>query len=242
MTICHNIISVLTAVLLLAVGCTPKQQGPSLAEYADSPRVQERQFQSWLTEQRHLLYDPNSPYRDEEAYIPVLEQIINSPYADSLQKEQALCDLPLFSLNRIGEPAADFTFTLRNGRSRTLSSVEADFILLFFSNPGCSDCKKITEMLQKERVFAGRIASGRLKVVNIYPDDDMDKWFEYSAGYPKEWLSGFSPEVDEPTADGLPLYNLRAIPSLYLLDRQHRTILKDAPPERIASYLEQAED
>ena len=242
MTICHPIISVLLAVSILAAGCSPKQQGPSLAEYALSPQAQKRQFQAWLSEQNRILYDPNSPYRDEEAYISVLEQVIGSPYADSLQKEQARRDLPLLRLNRIGKPAADFSFTLRNGRSRKLSSVKADYILLFFSNPGCADCKRITDILQEESVSAGMTASGRLKVVNIYPDDDMEKWFEYSASYPKEWLSGFSPDVDEPAADGLPLYNLRAIPSLYLLDRQHCTLLKDAPLERILSYLEEAED
>jgi hypothetical protein len=33
------------------------------------------------------------------------------------------------------------------------------------------------------------------------------------------------------------LYSVRAIPSLYLLDKEKRVIMKDAPEDRVFSYL-----
>ena len=52
--------------------------------------------------------------------------------------------------------------------------------------------------------------------------------------YPDEWYNGFDPDMvirnDE-------LYNVRAIPSLYLLDKDKRVILKDAPENKIFQYL-----
>lgn len=240
MTKCHIILAIM-ATVMLADCCAPKQQGPSLSDYANSPQAQQKQFQARIAEQRNLYYDPNSPYRDEERYIPVLEEILSSPYADSAQKAQAAFDLPRFSLNRIGKPAADFSFTLRNGRNMKLSDVAAEFILLFFSNPGCANCKEIGDIITSDPIMKSLIGKGSLKVVNIYPDADIDAWMEYVSNYPAEWISGFAPEIDDAVAGSLPLYNLRAIPTLYLLNSRRCTILKDAPLERIISYLEETE-
>ena len=35
-----------------------------------------------------------------------------------------------------------------------------------------------------------------------------------------------------------PLYNIRAIPSVYLLDRDKRVILKDVPTDYLMQYLQ----
>ena len=188
-------------------------------------------FQNRIEQQKKLLYDPNSPYRDEDAYIPVLEEIISSTYADSLQKARAARELPLARLNRVGSPATDFEFTLRNGRSQRLSEVstDKDYILLMFSNPGCADCSRVTQIISELQ---------NVLVINIFPDDDLDAWLEYSAKYPSDWICGYAPDVDEfSEEDGtLPLYHLRAIPSLYLLDRDRHVILKDPPIEKINKW------
>ena len=233
MTKCHILLAALLISSLLT-GCRRGADFRSLSDYAKESAPE--RFQAWLAEKEHYLHDVNSPYRDEEAYIPVLEEIMASPYADSAQKAQAAYELPLFSLNRIGEPAADFKFTLRNGRQTALHKVKADHILLCFSNPGCGACEEMERTLG-DPPFREMIKEGVLKVVNIYPDDDLTEWLEESAAYPAEWTTGFAPEVDETKEGGLPLYNLRAIPTFYLLDREHRTLLKDAPLERIAAYF-----
>lgn len=232
-TKCHILLAALFLALILT-GC--RRGGEPKTATVSSVKGDAERFQEWLSEKEHYLHDVNSPYRDEEAYIPVLEEIIASPYADSAQKATAAHELPLFSLNRIGETAADFNFTLRNGRSSSLYKVKADHILLCFSNPGCGACKEMEGMLG-DSPFREMVEQGALKVVNIYPDDDLTEWMEESAGYPVQWTSGFAPEVDEPGDGGLPLYNIRAIPTFYLLDGKHRTLLKDAPLERIAAYL-----
>lgn len=233
MTKCHILLAALLISSLLT-GCRRGADSRSLSDYAKESAPE--RFQAWLAEKEHYLHDVNSPYRDEEAYIPVLEEIMASPYADSAQKAQAAYELSLFSLNRIGEPAADFKFTLRNGRQTALHKVKADHILLCFSNPGCGACEEMERTLG-EPPFREMIKEGVLKVVNIYPDDDLTEWLEESAEYPAEWTTGFAPEVDETKEGGLPLYNLRAIPTFYLLDREYRTLLKDAPLERIAAYF-----
>ena len=221
MTKCHVMIF-MACLIICASGCRSKSEDKPLAYYA---------FQSRIAQQEKTLYDPNSPYRDEDAYIPVLEEIIASPYADSLQKARAARLLPLARLNSAGTLAADFEFTLRNGRTSRLSEVatDQDYILLMFSNPGCADCSRVTKAVSGMK---------NILIINIFPDDDLDAWLEYSAEYPADWICGYAPQVDEfSEEDGtLPLYHLRAIPSLYLLDRDHHVILKDPPIEKVAHY------
>lgn len=190
-------------------------------------------FQEELKYQKHYFFDPNSPFRNEEYMIPVFEAVLESKYSDYSQKEDARYFLPLFSLNRLGEKAADFTFFTKGGRTRNLYSMQSDFILLFFSNPGCENCKQITDALKADVFISQTMADGRLTVVNIYPDDDIQAWYDYVQNYPKEWISGYASDIDDSTPERSMLYYLRAIPSLYLLDRDKRVLLKDAPIEKI---------
>jgi hypothetical protein len=48
--------------------------------------------------------------------------------------------------------------------------------------------------------------------------------------YPEEWYNGFDPDYVLREGD---IYHIRAIPSLYLLDKEKRVILKDAPENKI---------
>ena len=78
------------------------------------------------------------------------------------------------------------------------------------------------------------ISQGRLAVLNIYIDEDLQAWREYMPIYPEEWYNGFDPDLVIRTDN---LYNVRAIPSLYLLDSDKRVIMKDAPENKVFNYL-----
>ena len=78
------------------------------------------------------------------------------------------------------------------------------------------------------------IREGRLAVLNIYIDEDLDAWRSYMPIYPKEWLNGY--DAAHILRQDV-LYNIRAIPSLYLLDAEKRILLKDAPLERVQEAL-----
>jgi hypothetical protein len=78
------------------------------------------------------------------------------------------------------------------------------------------------------------VAEGRLAVVNVYIDEDIQAWRSYMPIYPEEWYNGFDPDY---LIRGEWLYNVRAIPSLYLLDKEKRVILKDAPENKVFSAI-----
>ncbi len=181
------------------------------------------------------LYDPNSPMRDEEMYLPLCRRLAESPLQDSLHRAKYAKQAVGCSLNRIGTKAADFAFSDKNGRIRTLYGIKADWTLLFFSNPGCHACKDIIETLKAMPGLDAKIADKKLAVVNVYIDEDMTGWYDYMPYYPDNWYNGYDHNLVIRTDH---LYDVRAIPSLYLLDKEKKVVLKDAPENRMYHQLE----
>lgn len=183
------------------------------------------------------LYDPNSPMRNEDFYGPYVERLSQCELVDEGMRQAYVFDANMCALNRTGTKAADFRFADRTGRIRHLYDVKADNIILFFSNPGCTACLDIINTLKSMPLVAQGIASGRLAVLNIYIDEDLKAWREYMPIYPKEWINGYDPNYVIRTDV---LYNVRAIPSLYLLDKDKKVIMKDAPEARLFDWLEKS--
>ncbi len=181
------------------------------------------------------LYDPNSPVRNEDLYLPYVSRLAVSGYSDSDSRPSYSFEAEMCSLNMIGSPTADFSFTDLSGRRHTLYEVKAGTTLLFFTNPGCPACKDIIQALTSDARIADLVASRKLAVVNIYIDEELDKWREYASVYPKDWYNGYDQDY---LIRSDVTYNVRAIPSLYVLDNEKKVIMKDAPVENVLSYLD----
>jgi len=208
-----------------------------LFERAEQKEILNREdniFEAVVELSEKYLYGPNSPYRCEDLYTPIVEGLAVSKCATDTQTIEAKNLLPKISLNRIGTKANDFEFTLRKGTKKSLYGVKSDYIIVLFSNPGCSNCLDFIEAIKSIPNIDQLISSNRLAVVNVFPDADINEWFGYSSIYPKNWLNGFD---HNQILNRDSIYNLRAIPSLYLLDSEKIVILKDATIESLMAEL-----
>ena len=172
-----------------------------------------------------VLHDPNSPLRNDELYIPVLEAQLAAPWYDEYERIAPAFDLEMVRKNRIGHPAADFCYTTADGRTRSLYALKADYTLLFFNNPDCAMCKELREQIGASPVLAPLIASGCLKVLALYPDEDLAAWRAYQPNIPANWINAYDKGC---VIRGEQRYDVNAIPSLYLLDSEKRVLVKDA--------------
>lgn len=179
-------------------------------------------------------YDPNSPVRSEELYLPFAQGLAGCPLITSLDRERYAREARLCALNRPGTRAADFTFVDTAGRRRTLYGIQAHLTLLVFGNPDCHACKELQEALEGSEELSGAIDSGELKVVDIYIDEDVEAWKEHIPEYPTSWINGYDPGFVIRTDL---LYNVRALPSLYLLSADKTVLLKDATTEQFFAAL-----
>ncbi|WP_455607156.1 DUF5106 domain-containing protein [Bacteroides sp.] len=182
------------------------------------------------------LYDPNSPMRNEELYIPVLDAMLESSVLDDTEKILPKGRRELAEQNRLGRQAEDFTYTLVSGKSGTLYGVKADYTLLFINNPGCHACEEGIKELKQAPAINKEFEAGNLKILSVYPDEDKEEWERHLSDFPKEWINGYDKKLMIKEKN---LYDLKAIPTLYLLDKNKKVLLKDAVVGQIEQYLQQ---
>jgi thiol-disulfide isomerase/thioredoxin len=178
------------------------------------------------------LYNPNSPMRDEDLYLPFVQGLAESPLTREDMRPAYRYEAMVCALNQRGSIAPDFSARKADGSVFTLHGISAPYTLLFFSNPGCGSCKEIISEINLQ--FGEMVASGELAVVNIYIDDAINDWCEYVQNYPEQWHNGYDYNF---VIRNEVLYDVRAIPSLYLLDAEKRILAKDAPLDKIISLL-----
>ena len=196
---------------------------------------QNRRMYDYFTEQADkYLYDPNSPMRNEEFYIPVLEAMTTTTLLNDTEKIRPTDRLKMAHKNRIGTKANNFTYTLASGAIGNLYQCPTEYTLLFINNPGCHACAETIEGMKNSQVINKLISDKRLKILGVYPDEELEEWHKHRSEFPDEWINGYDKNQ---TIKMKNLYDLKAIPTLYLLDKNKVVLLKDAPLQLVEQYL-----
>lgn len=184
-------------------------------------------------------YDPNSPFRNEEYYIPVLQELVESSVLTSDIKSIYQFHLNMVMMNRVGQKANNFSYTLESGQSFKLYDLQSEFTLLMFSNPGCSTCEMVINQLVASKPISDALSmnsSSRtmLTILTIYPDDDLASWHSHLSEMPANWVHGYDRGM-EITQERL--YDIKAFPTIYLLDKDKKVIQKDTSIEALEAFF-----
>jgi len=206
----------------------------SLVNTMNKAAVDISMYKHFLELYEKYLYEPNSPLMNEEFLIPVLESVVNASVLNEADKIRPESLLQLILKNRVGAQAADFSFVLENGQTQTLYRQNAEFVLLMFYNPGCHSCNEVLEHMRTSLGIQTFLANKKLKIVAVYPDEDLTEWKSYLSRIPAEWINGYNKNA---TLKNEEVYDLKAIPSLYLLGKDKTVLLKDVTMQVIESYL-----
>lgn len=199
-------------------------------------------YTRFCTLSEKYLYDPNSPVRNEDYYICVLEQMLASKQLSEADKLRSADRLKQALRNRPGMVAPDFTYITpehlkESGHISTphrLNQFRAEYTLLFFYDPDCSNCLKYEQELSEMPAFFEMQKKGILRVLAVYTDDNGEGWLFKSSQMPHGWVVGWNKQGD---ISGKMLYEIRATPTMYLLDKQKKVVLKDASMEQIIRFL-----
>ena len=180
------------------------------------------------------LYLPNSPMRNENYYISVLKQMLTSTRLTGLDKIRLADRLEQALKNRRGMKAADFSYVTPRGKVGRMSRVKADYTLLFFYDPDCENCREYEQILSEMPAFVEMQKKGLLRVLAVYLDEDGDAWLLNSSKMPRDWIVAWNKQGD---IRNKTLYEILATPTMYLLDKQKKVLLKDVSMEKLIHYL-----
>lgn len=210
--------------LMYVVPMTTTEAQIYLPQLMQKASVSKPMFEYFLSLAERVLHDPNSPVRDDEKYIPLLQYVVASNVLDEYEKMPYEHDLKIAQQNRLGHKAADFAFTTADGCTRRLWDLKANYTLIFISNPDCPMCRDVREQILASAIISEVVNNGILKIVVIYPDTDLILWREHLQDYPASWINAYDKGQVISSEE---LYDLRAIPAMYLLDEQKRVLAKD---------------
>lgn len=185
-----------------------------LLRAAQTPEMLERMMS---TAEKYLA-DPNSPMRNEDAFIVMLRAALGTKKGDAAQNERWNYALQTAMKNRPGTLATDFPVVSRDGKRSTLLELArnsgAGQVMLVFYDDDCENCARILGEMRKEKQIADGIASKQLCIIAVNATADP-KTFHGSDKIPAEWLDNVPDISGGKTIDDL--YSLPAMPVRYLL-------------------------
>lgn len=174
---------------------------------------------------KKILNNAHSNLRSDELYIAVLEAQATTPLYNKYEQMAPAYDLHMALQNRIGHIANDFQYTLNSGQTGSFHNIESEVIILYFSHPWCSMCYDLMMEMKKSPVIENAIRKGRLKVITMYVDTELKPWKDCLSEYPKQWINGYD-KSGAITRERR--YNTSAVPSIYVMDRDKRVLIKDS--------------
>ena len=223
-------------IALLLDGTTPEELTRESLENWCAGFVGKEHARQVLTQTADdYLFNPNSPFYNENLYGLYLETLLGMlPQTDAMRSSYQF-KLKLVKRNNPGNRATDFTYYLPNGTRRTLAAtqVKGDRLLLMFYDPECESCHEVLLQMAADTALAEAVRAGKLSVLAVYTEGNDEAWRKALPDLPKGWTVGTDHEAVKTGA----LYDLKAMPSLYLLDGQKTVLLKDAAYEKIRATL-----
>ncbi|QQS95911.1 DUF5106 domain-containing protein [Sphingobacterium spiritivorum] len=184
---------------------------------------------------KKYLYHPNSPLRNDMYYECVIDYLIISDKVSADGKNKYKQLLKILKKNKAGTEASSFSVTLQSGKDIRLEEIEAPFLLLMFYEPDCNSCKTIIENMKNMPELNELIDNKKLlKILAVYAIGNEDIWKDYFPQMPANWINGIDKNQFIINRN---LYDLKASPTMYLLDKSKHVILKDSDLGHVLYFL-----
>lgn len=203
----------------------------------DKAKPNRPSFDHFIKLYERYLYDGNSPLRNDISYESVLRYLIKTDLLSDLEKEAYRPIYKLVMRNKVGQPAEDFNYELANGTKQKLSQTKAKYTFLIFYDPDCSHCKETIHQLRDTPELVQLFTQLEVQVLAIDPWGDRSKWKNYMPEMSEKWINGFDSEGKILSFN---LYDLKASPTIYLLDENKKVLLKDTYLQPVIQYFVQS--
>jgi thiol-disulfide isomerase/thioredoxin len=120
---------------------------------------------------------------------------------------------------------------------KTLSSVQAKYLILVFWDVDCSHCQ--TEIPKLLQIYHELRKSYDVKVFSVYTVDEFDKWRKYIIDKKLDWINVYDPvHINNIKTK----YDIFSTPKVYLLDKDKIIKSKHMPVDKITELIKAYED
>lgn len=134
--------------------------------------------------------------------------------------------------NLIGAKAANLILPDNKGVTQNLHQIAAPVSVVYFWDPTCSHCKKVTPELLK---LYNEYKDKGFVVYAVYTQGDQPKWFEYIEQNKLNWINVWDPKMNSNFRNN---YDIYSTPVIYILDKDKKIIAKRIDPEVVKEILD----
>lgn len=200
-------------------------------------KVNQTSYEYLFDELEHILGSNISPYKVEHTYIAMLKDALQYPKLDENRERRYKRELGFIDKNHAGDTIPNFKMVLANGDTTSMYDIQSEYTLLYLQHPTCPTCHQVRNRMKDFDKLNKAIASGKLKVVMVYFEDDPKVWSNYikSKEANPNYLQGWN--YDQ-SIDDENLFDTRTIPYMFLLDKNKVVIKKDLLVNEIEPYIE----
>jgi len=135
--------------------------------------------------------------------------------------------------NFIGNPAPPFVLQDTLGTDYSLYNIKARYTVLFFYDPDCGHCKKATPILY---AAYPELKAKDVEVLGICTTTNSKRWHEFIRDNDLGWIN--LADLNNATHFKY-YYDVRSTPTLYILDKDKKILLKKVATEDVPTIIDQ---
>ena len=181
-----------------------------------------------------LLYSRRAPMWSDEAYLPFLRAVDKSKGISDTRKMRFRDQLRKLTATQRGVKAPTFRYRSADTGRYTDFKPESEYTLIIFGDPECDDCRFAKMKLGMAADLADMVEDKRAEVLFIVPDvtpgEEEAVLSEIKGDLPNGWQSGVGFGIVD-------IYDLRSVPSIYLLGKRGALISKNVDASTTLSIL-----
>jgi hypothetical protein len=144
--------------------------------------------------------------------------------------------------NLVGSQGADLTLVDSSGKPKSLYDVVADYTVVCFWDPTCGHCK--VQIPEIDSIYEASWKKHNVKIYAVLTENVRDQWTQYIRDHNLgDWTNVYqTKEMEKADEDAnrtsfRQLYDVTSTPTLYLLDKDKRIIMKHLDWEQMNDFL-----
>lgn len=119
-----------------------------------------------------------------------------------------------------------------NGVYQALLAVNAPFTILYFWDPDCGHCKKVTP---KVKAYYDKVKSKGIKVFAVCTEVEMEKWKKYIAENKLDWINVADPELHNNFRQD---FDIQTTPQIFILDKDKKILARKLDEDNMEKVLD----
>lgn len=176
----------------------------------------------------------------DAVYVHIAEKYYlagQTPWSEEKFLEELKKRIDKIKPNLIGRKAVDLKMETISGEWVDLYEIDAPYIILYFWEPNCSHCKKVTPILYDE--IYQKYRDKGLEVFAVYIYDNHDEWQKYLDEHGYDWINAWDPKQQTYFRY---YYDVYSTPTIYVLDKDKKIIAKRLDIKALKRFLKRLMD